>query len=59
MLRQLGFHGGVLLPRVVIDDQMELEVVGGLLVDFIEEGQPVWMTVLTLDAADQFSLEVI
>ena len=56
MLRQPGFHGGVLVRRVVIDDQMELEVLGGLLVDFLEEGQPFLMTVLTFDAADQFAL---
>lgn len=40
VLRQPGFHGGVLVRCIVIDDQMKLEVLGGLLVDFLEEGQP-------------------
>lgn len=56
VLCQPGFHGGVLVRRIVIDDQMKLEMLGCLLVDLLEEGQPLLMTVLTLDAADQFAL---
>lgn len=59
VLRQLGFHGGVLVRRIVIDDHVKREILGGLLVDLLEEGQPLLMTVLTFDAADQFSLQII
>lgn len=37
MLRQPGFHGGVLVRRVVIDDQMELEVLGVCLLIFLRK----------------------
>lgn len=59
MLRQPGFHCGMLVGRVVIDDQVKLEVLGRFFIDLLEKGQPLLMPVLTLDAADQFSLEVI
>lgn len=52
-------YGGVLVRRIVIDDQMKVELLECLLVDLFEEGQPHLMTVLTLDAADQFALYII
>lgn len=45
--------------RVVIDDQMQLEVLGRFPIDLPEKGQPFLMAVLTLDAADQFALKII
>lgn len=38
---------------------MQLEVLGRFLVDFLEESQPRLMAVLTLDATDQFALDII
>ncbi len=56
MLRQPGFHRSMLVGRVVIDDQMKLEVLGRFFIYLLEKGQPLLMPVLTLDAADQFPL---
>lgn len=59
MFRQPSLHLGMLVRRIVIHDQMQLEVLGGFLVDFLEESQPLLMAVLALDATDQFALEII
>lgn len=59
MIRQPSLHCGMLVGGVVIGDQMELEVLGRFFIDLLEKGQPLLMPVLTLDAADQFPLEVI
>jgi len=59
MLRQPSLHLGMLVRRIVIHDQMQLKVFGGFLVDFFEEGQPLLMAVLALDATDQFAQQII
>lgn len=59
MFRQPSLHFCMLVRRVVIHDQMQLEVFGSFLVDFLEERQPLLMAVLALDATDQFALEII
>ena len=59
MFRQPSLHFGVFVCRIVIHDQMQLEVLGGFLVDFLEESQPLLMAVLALDATDQLALEII
>ncbi len=59
MFRQPSLHLCVLVCRIVIHDQMQLEVLGRFLVDFLEESQPLLMAVLALDATDQFALEII
>ncbi len=59
MFRQPSLHFCVLVCRIVIHDQMQLEVLGRFLVDFLEESQPLLMAVLALDATDQFALEII
>lgn len=37
MFRQPSLHLGVLVCRIVIHDQMQLEMLGRFLVDFLEE----------------------
>ena len=59
MFRQPGFHCRMLMSRIVIDDQVKLEVFGRFFIDLLEKCQPLLMPVLTLDAADQFSLKII
>ncbi|RMW30022.1 hypothetical protein ALO95_200385 [Pseudomonas syringae pv. antirrhini] len=59
MFRQPRFHSSMLVGRIVIDDQVKIEVFGRLFIDLLEKGQPLLMPVLTLDAADQFSLKII
>lgn len=58
IFRQPSLHFRTLGRRVVIQDQMQLEVFGSFLVDFLEERQPLLMAVLALDATDQFALEI-
>lgn len=59
MFRQPSLRFCMLVRRVVIHDQMQLKVFWRFLVDFLEEPQPLLMAVLTLDATDQFALEII
>ena len=59
MLRQPSLHFCMFVRRVVIHDQMQLEVFRRFLVDFLEERQPLLMAVLALDATNQFALEII
>ena len=59
MFRQPSLHFCMFVRRVVIHDQMQLEVFRRFLVDFLEERQPLLMAVLALDATNQFALEII
>ncbi|PHN45051.1 hypothetical protein AO261_11880 [Pseudomonas avellanae] len=44
---------------VVVDDQVQLKVLGRFPIDFLEEVQPLLMPVLALDRTDQRPLKVI
>lgn len=59
MLCQPSLRRSVFVGRVVVDDQVQLEVLGRFLVDFFEKGQPFLMPVLALNAADQLALNII
>ena len=56
---QPRFHFRVFVGGVVVDDQMQLKVLGCFSVDLLEEIQPLLMPVLVLNAADQSTLEIV
>lgn len=59
MLRQPGFHLGVLVGRVVVGDQVNREILGRFPVDLPQEGQPFLMPVLLGDGRDQFAFQIV
>ena len=59
MFCQPSLYLCILVCSVVIPDQMQLEVTGRFLVDFLEERQPLLMAVLAFDATDQLALKII
>lgn len=52
MLRQPGFHRSMLVGRIVIDDQMKLEVLGRFFIDLLEKRQSLLMLLLTQALSD-------
>ena len=52
VLFQPRLHFRMFVSGVVVDDQMQLKVLGRFSVDLLEEIQPLLMPVLVLNAAD-------
>ncbi|AOZ13603.1 hypothetical protein AA042_13825 [Pseudomonas lundensis] len=52
-------HFWMLVRGVVVDDQMQLEMLGRFAIDLLEKLQPFPMQVLALDGTDQASLKII
>ena len=52
-------HFWMLVRGVVVDDQMQLKMLGRFSIDLLEKLQPFLMPVLALDATDQASLKII
>ncbi|VVQ28128.1 hypothetical protein PS943_00721 [Pseudomonas fluorescens] len=52
-------HFWMLVRGIVVDDQMQLKMLGRFSIDLLEKLQPFLMPVLALDGADQASLKVI
>lgn len=52
-------HFWMLVRGVVVDDQMQLKMLGRFAIDLLEKLQPFLMPVLALDGTDQASLKII
>lgn len=52
-------HFGMLVRGVVVDDQMQLKMLGRFAVDLFEKLQPFLMPMLALNATYQFALDII
>lgn len=59
VLFQPRLHFWVLVSGVVVDDQMQLKMLGRFSIDLLEKVQPLLMSVLVLNAADQAALEIV
>ena len=59
VLFEPGLHFRMFVRGVVVDDQVQLKVLGRFPIDFLEEVQPRLMPVLALDRTDQPPLKVI
>ncbi|GBH12895.1 Glucan phosphorylase [Pseudomonas syringae pv. actinidiae] len=59
VLFEPGLHFRMFVRGVVVDDQVQLKVLGRFPIDFLEEVQPLLMPVLALDRTDQLPLKVI
>ena len=49
----------MLVRGIVIDDQMQLKILGRFAIDLFEKFQPLLMPVLALDATDQVPLKIV
>ncbi|RMO91000.1 hypothetical protein ALQ33_200039 [Pseudomonas syringae pv. philadelphi] len=58
VLFEPGLHIRMFVRGVVVDDQVQLKVLGRFPIDFLEEVQPLLMPVLALDRTDQPTLKV-
>lgn len=52
-------HSWMFVCGIVVDDQMQLKVLGRFSIDFLEKLQSVLMPILALNAADQMLLKII
>ncbi|SUD31412.1 Uncharacterised protein [Pseudomonas fluorescens] len=59
VLLKPSLHVRVFVRGVIVDDQMQLKMLGRFAIDLFEKLQLLLMPVLTLDAADQASLKII
>lgn len=59
VLFQPRLHFWAFVSSVVVDDQMQLKVLGRFSIDLFEEIQPLLMPVQVLNAADQSALEIV
>src|SRR5215469_14857353 len=59
MLGQPSFHLGVLVSGVVVGDEMDVKSGWRLLLDGLEEGEPLLVTVALGDAGNEFTIEVV
>lgn len=53
-----GLHFWMLVRGIVVDDQMQLKMLGRFSIDLFEKLQPLLMPMLALNAADQMPLAV-
>lgn len=59
MFFQPRFHFWMLVGGVVVDDQVQLKVLGRFSIDLFERFQPLLMRMLIFNTADQASLEIV
>ena len=59
MFFQPSLHFWMLVGGVVVDDQMQLKMLGRFSIDLLEKLQPFLMPVLALDGTDQAPLKII
>src|SRR6516164_5142201 len=59
MLGQPSFHLGVLVSGVIVSDEMEVKSGRRLLLDGLEEGEPLLVAVALGDAGNEFTIEVV
>ena len=52
-------HLGLLVRGVIVCNQMDIQVLGRLAVELLEEAQPLYMRVLLLGPVDQFPVQVV
>lgn len=54
-----AFTFGMFVRGVIVHDQMQLKMPGGFAIDLFEKFQPLLMSALALDTADQTPLKII
>lgn len=54
-----GLHFWMFVRGIVVDDQMQLKMLGRFSIDLFEKLQPLLMPMLALNAADQMPLKII
>lgn len=59
MFFQPRLHFWMLVSDVVVNDQVQLKVLGCFSIDFLEKFQPLLMPVLIFNTADQASLKIV
>ncbi len=59
VLLKPGPHFGMFVRGIVVDDQMQLKMLGRFSIDLLEKFKPLLMPMLALNAADQMPLKII